>query len=137
MEINVIPINSGILKHKNSCIDFFNKKFDLNYFFIYHILKFLKMIEDIGSDFINMMDFNLIREADNRYMFINEDGNPNKRARELGLYIYKIGGTKLMHLIMNYLLDKVTNKINNGEDWLIYDLRQLEVCWNGIGEWQA
>lgn len=95
------------------------------------------MIEDIGSDFINMMDFNLIREADNRYMFINEDGNPNKRARELGLYIYKIGGTKLMHLIMNYLLDKVTNKINNGEDWLIYDLRQLEVCWNGIGEWQA
>lgn len=95
------------------------------------------MIEDIGSDFINMMDFNLIREADNRYVFINEDGNPNKRAREIGLYIYKIGGTNLMHLIMNYLLDKVTKKINNGEDWLIYDLRQLEVCWNGIGEWQA
>jgi hypothetical protein len=95
------------------------------------------MIEDIASQLLDIIDLNETKEEENRYVFLDENGDPNKKARELGLYIYKTGGENLMHMIMNYVMKKVVRDIDNGEDWKIYDLRQLEICWNGIGDWQA
>jgi hypothetical protein len=95
------------------------------------------MIEDIASTLLDIIDLNNVKEEETRYVFLDENGNPNKKAREIGLYIHKTGGDKLMHMVMNYIMEKVLKDIEDGDDWKIYDLRQLEVCWNGIGEWQA
>jgi hypothetical protein len=95
------------------------------------------MIKDIASTLLDIIDLNNVKEEETRYVFLDENGNPNKKAKEIGLYIYKTGGDKLMHMVMNYIMEKVLKDIEDGDDWKIYDLRQLEVCWNGIGEWQA
>jgi hypothetical protein len=36
--------------------------------------------------------------------------------------------------VMRILQDKVSTR---GKEWMTFDLRQLEFCWNGIGEWMA
>lgn len=95
---------------------------------------FIKMsIENL----LVMMDTYPSHNEDERFVFVDEYGNSNPKARKIGTDLYKLGGDHLLHNVMNQLVDIVSTKINNGEEWLVFDLRQLEFCWNNIGNWQA
>ncbi len=89
------------------------------------------------SKLVMMMDSYPSHDEDERFVFVDYNGNPNVYARKIGKDLYKMGGTNLLHNVMNRLVNIVNVKIENGEDWLAYDLRQLEFCWNNIGDWQA
>lgn len=89
------------------------------------------------SDLIFMIDSYPSHNENERFVFIDEYGNPNKYARKIGQDLYTLGGTSLLHVVMNKLLYIVDDKIINEEYWVIFDLRQLEFCWNNIGTWTA
>lgn len=88
-------------------------------------------------ELLELIDANSSHDVDDRYVFLTENGTPNKRARQIGMLIYAEGGTHLMFDIMEILQDEVNDRISQGRDWLACDLRQLEFCWNGIGDWMA
>lgn len=89
------------------------------------------------SELMSMMDSYPFYEEDERFVFVDEYGKPNKFARNIGNKLYNTGGTSLLHTVMNQLLVLVDSKIKQGEEWRIFDLRQLEFCWDNIGEWCA
>lgn len=91
---------------------------------------------DAITHLIGMIDRNN-NHTDDRYVFVNADGVPNKKAYEIGVKLHEVGGTISMHTIMTQLQIIVNAKIDQGYDWVENDLRQLEFCWNGIGEWMA
>jgi hypothetical protein len=88
----------------------------------------------IARELFQMMTRNEERDEDDRYVFVDAEGNANTRARQLGEYLHEEGGDKLMTDVMRILQDKVSTR---GKEWMTFDLRQLEFCWNGIGEWMA
>ncbi len=84
-----------------------------------------------------MMDMYEKRDEDERYVFVDGNGNPNKYARSLGEELYRLGGISAMDKVMKKLQQHVQARMDQGEEWYIFDLRQLEWCWNGIGPWMA
>lgn len=76
-------------------------------------------------------------EEDDRYIFIQYNGRPNIRAKEIGLALYQFGGDAYMHEVGSKLQQKVHSEIMQGNHKIATDLRQLEFCWNGIGNWMA
>ena len=63
--------------------------------------------------------------------FISEKGIPHAEAREIGEFINEIGGLNLMQKVSK----EVVALIYEIEDQVVG--RELEVCWNGIGDWIA
>lgn len=88
----------------------------------------------IARELFQMMTRNEQRVEDDRYVFVDAQGTVNARARQLGEFLYDEGGDALMHDVMHILQEKVAAA---GKEWMTFDLRQLEFCWNGIGEWMA
>jgi hypothetical protein len=78
-----------------------------------------------------------IKRSNDRYVFVDENGIPRERPRAIGSRLYDEGGDAYLYFVMNELLSFVTFEIEKGNDWMEFDLRQLEFCWNGIGEWMA
>ena len=66
--------------------------------------------------------------------FLLDDGRPHYTARFLGEKLYAAGGDRMLHACMDALLGWVERENNNSH--YVY-LRELEVCWSGIGRWQA
>ncbi len=96
-----------------------------------------KMIDNIVNELVMMMDTYPSHDIDERFVFIDENGIPNVYARKLGQDLHTMGGSSLLHEVMNKLMSIVDVKVKNGEDWLVFDLRQLEFCWDNIGDWMA
>jgi hypothetical protein len=90
----------------------------------------------IARELFQMMTRNEERNEDDRYVFVDAQGTANARARQIGEYLYEEGGNMLMHDVMRILQEKV-RRVNVGKEWMTFDLRQLEICWNDIGEWMA
>jgi hypothetical protein len=82
---------------------------------------------------MSMIDNVKSHKAGARYVFINRNGTTNERARQIGWDIYDIGGDALM----NELMVEVEARKKNGQSWICCDLRELECCWNGIGNWMS
>jgi hypothetical protein len=95
------------------------------------------MTDTITQELFQMMRDYPAYDEDNRFVFINEIGDPNPRARELGVQLYKAGGVHKLHDTMNALVTLLDERLQKGEDWYVFDLRQLEFCWDGIGSWKA
>lgn len=65
----------------------------------------------------------------------NNDSSFSSNGHNLGLKIYKLGGSKALYSTMNLLLDELSNEYSN--EYLEH-LRLLEFSWNNIcDEWQA
>lgn len=90
--------------------------------------------EQITRELKQIMNDYPVKE-DDRYVFLKSNGDPKGRPRELGLLLYSIGGDALLHKVMNDLVVYIDSRVN--DTYMIHDLRQLEFCWNGIGDWMA
>ena len=82
------------------------------------------MHKDYTTQLINLM-YELNDESSERIM---------RKYRKIGKEIYKIGGTDLLFGTMDYLMNIL---IDNDYYYYLINLREIEVSWNGIGEWQA
>lgn len=76
------------------------------------------------------------QSADERYIFLRENGQAVPRVRDIGLALNALngGGTKYMYEVARALETRV---LESGNEDAVCDLRQLEFAWNGIGDWQA
>lgn len=86
--------------------------------------------------------FNMVKqcteEGEDRWVFLRErDGRPVVRAKEIGVELWKQGGDAAMHAVARGLEARVNAWVASGHDEAVFDMRQLEFCWNGIGGWQA
>ena len=79
-----------------------------------------------------IVDCKLANHDPLRAVFLGLNGEPNEMAKEIGVELDKIGGLKSMQDIANMLLNFCRN---NG--YSTSDVRELECCWDGIGEWRA
>ena len=94
-------------------------------------------MNNIKKELVRIMEEYPSRDSDTRYVFVDREGVPKAYPRRLGEYLHTRGGTQAMSQVMNDLHEIVQKKMNAGEDWYVFDLRQLEFCWNGVGEWSA
>jgi hypothetical protein len=90
--------------------------------------------EQITRELKQIMNDYPAKNEDDRYVFLKSNGDPKGRPRELGMLLYSIGGDALLHKVMNDLVVYIDSQ---ADDKYAHDLRQLEFCWNGIGEWMA
>ena len=67
-----------------------------------------------------------------RTVFINLQGEPNESAKQIGRELNHVGGLKSMQGVADTLLVFCKN-----EGYSTSDVRELECCWDGIGEWCA
>jgi len=67
-----------------------------------------------------------------RTVFINLQGEPNESAKQIGRELNHVGGLKSMQGVADALLVFCKN-----EGYSTSDVRELECCWDGIGEWGA
>ena len=88
-------------------------------------------------ELLDVIESNKQYQADQRYVFLKENGDKNQRAYGIGVQLQMSGGDTSMHNVMNRLMCVVENEIDIGKDYLVFDLRQLECCWNGIGGWMC
>ena len=94
-------------------------------------------MHSIKKELLKLITTCSIKDPDRRYIFVDENGVPKAYPRRLGEHLYTTGGAEAMSDTMNELIIAVQKRIDAGEDWLLFDLRQLEFCWNGIGSWLA
>lgn len=67
-------------------------------------------------------------EGEERAVFLNADGSPNKIAYQVGKRINLVSGFEGMQAML-YALEQVP-QVPRG------DLKELEACWHGIGNWK-
>ena len=75
--------------------------------------------------------------SENRCVYLNIDGGAQKRPREIGRMLHKLGGIHAMKDV-GMFIQKSTKVYNNGivaDCWS--DSRMLDICWDGIGEWKC
>ena len=66
------------------------------------------------------------------FIFLEQDGRPRKRAREIGEKIYLERSSSGLFEVCHLLEERISSRKNRS-----IALRELDVCWNGIGDWQA
>ena len=66
-----------------------------------------------------------------RTVFINLQGEPNESAKQIGRELNHVGGLKSMQGVADALLVFCKN-----EGYSTSDVRELEYCWDGIGEYR-
>lgn len=77
-------------------------------------------------------------KGEDRHVFLApETGRPVRRAKEIGVALWTLGGSTAMHEVAHHLMNRVDAWVASGHKEAEFDLRQLDFCWNGIGEWQA
>lgn len=89
-------------------------------------------LDNAVTELYQMMVCDTTSDPEDRYVFLQQNGRPNIRAKEIGIALWKVGGTNLMHDVVRKLHEKTSHVF-----YMSVYLRQLEFCWNGIGEWQA
>ena len=82
----------------------------------------------LTEELVDMSDMNN-DQGEERCVYLD-----NKRAKEIGFMLNKAGGFDLMHTVAYLVNDYLRKK---REWWQRSDSRELDICWNGIGEWKS
>lgn len=72
--------------------------------------------------------------TERRAVFLTLTGEPVPRFRDLGERLHRLGGMQAMMEVALALEARLAKLAVPA--WTV-DLRELDVCWNGIGEWQC
>ena len=93
------------------------------------------MVEDTISEatvrLYSMMMSNPVMGAE-RAVFLTLEGERVPEARQIGEALYTQGGHYAMHKVADRLMKMVMN------DWARRgDMRELDMCWDGVGEWKS
>lgn len=94
-------------------------------------------VEQAVYELSAMIVTNKSYRANYRYVFLNKNGTPNQKALAIGMQLHEQGGDAMLHDVMNRMMNFVEERIKAGKTYLVFDLRQLECCWNGIGDWMC
>ena len=63
--------------------------------------------------------------------FLSSEGKPHKRAHEIGKLLNELGGL----ILMQQVAKNVVTELQQRQDKNV--ARELEYCWNNIGDWLA
>lgn len=81
---------------------------------------------------VNLSMNNIVRGPE-RCVFLKIDGKPLLEARQIGQTLYEQGGKPAM-LAVGYGFE---NFILGQPWWMRTDAVELDLCWDGLGEWQV
>jgi hypothetical protein len=72
--------------------------------------------------------------SERRAVFLTLQGEPVPRFRDMGERLHRLGG---MQAMMEVALALETRLAKLAVPMWNVDLRELDMCWNGIGDWQS
>lgn len=72
--------------------------------------------------------------SERRAVFLTLQGRPVLRFRDMGERLYRLGG---MQAMMDVALTLETRLAELAMPAGNVDLRELDMCWNGIGDWMC
>lgn len=79
----------------------------------------------------DMINSNPVLGAE-RAVFLTNKGKPLPEARQIGEDLHLLGKEDAMHKVVGVLMGLVENDMERRTD-----VRELDMCWNGIGEWKC
>lgn len=73
--------------------------------------------------------------SEKRAVFLDARGAPVPEIREMGEKLNRLGGLPAMLEVTMALEAYVVQETD--APWMRSDLRELDFCWNGVGEWMC